>query len=138
MRIGNAASEQLQIDVFGEVMDALYQARAHGLAKEEHAWSLQKTLLDYLEHDLGASRTKASGRSAASRRHFVHSKVMAWVAFDRAVRSVETQGLDGAVDEWRAHPRRDPRAGVRARVRRRARLVHPVVRLEGARREPPR
>jgi GH15 family glucan-1,4-alpha-glucosidase len=101
VRIGNAASEQLQIDVYGEVMDALYQARVHGLEYEESAWSLQKVLLDYLEQ---AWRRPDEGiwEIRGERRHFVHSKVMAWVAFDRAVRSVETQGLDGAVDHWRA------------------------------------
>ncbi len=100
VRVGNAASEQLQIDVYGEVMDALYQARSHGLAKEPHAWALQKTLLGYLtrawpEPDEGIWEIRGK------RRHFVHSKVMAWVAFDRAVRTVEEQGLDGPVDEWR-------------------------------------
>ncbi|MDX6441570.1 MAG: hypothetical protein QOE43_1299, partial [Gaiellaceae bacterium] len=100
VRIGNAASEQIQIDVFGEVMDALYQSRAHGLAKEPHAWALQKTLLVYLEHawqepDQGIWEIRSEPR------HFVHSKVMAWVAFDRAVRSIEDQGLDGDVDKWR-------------------------------------
>jgi GH15 family glucan-1,4-alpha-glucosidase len=101
VRVGNAASEQVQIDVFGEVMDALYQARAHGLGKESHAWALQKTLLAYLElawqePDEGIWEIRGEPR------HFVHSKVMAWVAFDRAVRSVEEQGLDGDADEWRA------------------------------------
>jgi GH15 family glucan-1,4-alpha-glucosidase len=101
VRIGNAASEQVQIDVFGEVMDALYQARAHGLAKEPHAWALQKTLLVYLERawqepDQGIWEIRSTPR------HFVHSKVMAWVAFDRAVRTIEEQGLDGDVDKWRA------------------------------------
>jgi GH15 family glucan-1,4-alpha-glucosidase len=101
VRIGNAASEQIQIDVFGEVMDALYQARAHGLAKEPHAWALQKTLLAYLERawqepDQGIWEIRSEPR------HFVHSKVMAWVAFDRAVRTIEEQGLDGNVDAWRA------------------------------------
>src|SRR3954471_7625339 len=94
VRIGNAASEQLQIDVYGEVMDALYQARAHGLAKEQPAWALQKVLLDYLEQtwsrpDDGIWEIRGEPR------HFVHSKVMAWVAFDRGVRSVVEQGLDG-------------------------------------------
>ena len=100
VRVGNAASEQLQIDVYGEVMDALYQARARGLGKEPHAWALQKTLLGYLEH---AWHRPDDGiwEIRGERRHFVHSKVMAWVAFDRAVRTVEEQGLDGPVDEWR-------------------------------------
>ena len=100
VRIGNAASEQVQLDVFGEVMDALYQARAHGLPRERHAWALQKVLLAYLTD---AWREPDSGiwEVRGPRRHFVHSKVMAWVAFDRAVRSVEDQGLEGPVDLWR-------------------------------------
>ena len=99
-RIGNAASEQLQLDVFGEVLDALYQARVHGLPFERTAWQLQKTLLEYLErawHEPDEGIWEIRG----PRRHFVHSKVMAWVAFDRMVRSVEDQGLDGPVDHWR-------------------------------------
>jgi GH15 family glucan-1,4-alpha-glucosidase len=101
VRVGNAASEQLQIDVYGEVMDALYQARVHGLEYEESAWRLQRTLLGYLEH---AWQTPDDGiwEIRGERRHFVHSKVMAWVAFDRAVRTVEEQGLDGPADRWRA------------------------------------
>jgi GH15 family glucan-1,4-alpha-glucosidase len=101
VRVGNAASEQLQIDVYGEVMDALYQARTHGLPSEKPAWALQKVLLDYLarawpraDHGIWEIRGEP--------RQFVHSKAMAWVAFDRAVRTVEEQRLDGPVDEWRA------------------------------------
>ncbi|HEY8316558.1 MAG TPA: glycoside hydrolase family 15 protein [Gaiellaceae bacterium] len=100
VRIGNAASEQLQVDVYGEVMDALYQARVHGLAKEQHAWALQKTLLGYLA-EMWASPDEGIWEIRGEPRHFVHSKAMAWVAFDRAVRSVEEQGLDGPADEWR-------------------------------------
>jgi GH15 family glucan-1,4-alpha-glucosidase len=100
VRIGNAASEQLQIDVYGEVMDALYQARAHGLAFELHAWDIQKVLLGYLD-GAWAQPDEGIWEIRGEPRHFVHSKVMAWVAFDRAVRSVETQGLDGPVDRWR-------------------------------------
>ena len=100
VRIGNAASSQLQIDVFGELMDALYQARTHGLAKEQPAWALQKVLLNYLETiwrqpDYGIWEIRGEPQQ------FVHSKVMAWVAFDRAVRSVEWQELKGPADRWR-------------------------------------
>ena len=100
VRLGNAASEQLQIDVFGEVLDALYQARTHGLAFEKGAWDLQRVLLDYLA---GIWREPDDGiwEIRGERRHFVHSKVMAWVAFDRAVRSVEDQKLEGSSEEWR-------------------------------------
>jgi GH15 family glucan-1,4-alpha-glucosidase len=101
VRIGNAASEQLQIDVFGEVMDALFLARSHGLPKEKSAWSLQKLLLAYLE-DIWAEPDEGIWEIRGERRHFVHSKVMAWVAFDRAVRSVETQGMDGPLEKWRS------------------------------------
>jgi GH15 family glucan-1,4-alpha-glucosidase len=101
VRIGNAASEQLQIDVYGEVMDAMYQARLHGIGKDRHAWELQATVLGQLaktwrEPDEGIWEIRGEAQ------HFVHSKVMAWVAFDRAVRSVETQGFDGPIDDWRA------------------------------------
>jgi GH15 family glucan-1,4-alpha-glucosidase len=100
VRIGNAASEQLQIDVFGEVLDALYQARIHGLEITKSAWELQRVLLEYLER-LWSEPDDGIWEIRGERRHFVHSKVMAWVAFDRAVRSIETQGLDGPVDQWR-------------------------------------
>jgi GH15 family glucan-1,4-alpha-glucosidase len=81
-------------------MDALYQARAHGLPKLAHAWELQKQLLGYLE-SAWAEPDEGIWEIRGARRHFVHSKVMAWVAFDRGVRSVEDQGLDGPADRWR-------------------------------------
>jgi GH15 family glucan-1,4-alpha-glucosidase len=100
VRIGNTASEQLQIDVYGEVMDAMYQARAHGLRFHGFSWNLQRKLLDSLERcwhepDEGIWETRGG------RRHFVHSKVMAWVGFDRAVRTVEEQDHTGPVERWR-------------------------------------
>jgi len=101
VRVGNAASEQLQVDVFGEVIDALYQARAHGLALEKPAWALQLKLLEHLER-IWREPDEGIWEIRGERRHFVHSNVMAWVAFDRAVRSVETQGVEGPVDRWRA------------------------------------
>jgi GH15 family glucan-1,4-alpha-glucosidase len=100
VRIGNAASEQLQVDVFGEVMDALYQARVRGLAKEGHAWQLQRALLDHLAR-IWSEPDEGIWEIRGEPRHFVHSKVMAWVAFDRAVRTVEDQGLEGPVGRWR-------------------------------------
>jgi GH15 family glucan-1,4-alpha-glucosidase len=100
VRIGNAASEQLQVDVYGEVMDALYQARAHGLPLQKHAWDLQKTLLRYLE-SAWSRPDEGIWEIRGEPKHFVHSKVMAWVAFDRGVRTVEEQGLDGPADRWR-------------------------------------
>jgi GH15 family glucan-1,4-alpha-glucosidase len=100
VRIGNQASEQLQLDVYGEVLDALYQARAHGLPAEAPSWALQKKLLGHLET---AWRDPDEGlwEIRGPRRHFTHSKVMCWVAFDRAVRTVEDQGLEGPVERWR-------------------------------------
>jgi GH15 family glucan-1,4-alpha-glucosidase len=101
VRVGNAASGQLQLDVFGEVLDCLYQARVHGLPADAQAWRLQLALLDHLEeawHEPDDGIWEIRGE----RRHFVHSKAMAWLAFDRAVRTVEAQGFDGPVDRWRA------------------------------------
>ncbi|MES1248521.1 MAG: glycoside hydrolase family 15 protein [Actinomycetota bacterium] len=101
VRVGNAASEQLQLDVYGEITDALYQSHEHGLVLGHDAWQLELNLLDSLERrweepDEGIWEVRGG------RRHFVHSKVMAWVAFDRAVRAVESQGVEGPVERWRA------------------------------------
>jgi GH15 family glucan-1,4-alpha-glucosidase len=100
VRAGNAASEQFQLDVYGELMDALHQARVHGIPPEEAAWEMQKSLLDYLE---GHWRDPDEGiwEVRGDRRHFVHSKVMAWAGVDRAVRAVEDFGLEGPGDRWK-------------------------------------
>jgi GH15 family glucan-1,4-alpha-glucosidase len=101
VRTGNLASEQVQLDVYGEVMDALYQARTQGLQASEHAWSLQRVLLRDLEQHW---RNPDNGiwEIRGDPQHFTHSKVMAWVAFDRAVRTIEEYGLKGDLDRWRA------------------------------------
>jgi GH15 family glucan-1,4-alpha-glucosidase len=101
VRIGNAAWEQLQLDVYGEVSDALYHARHAGLGPSAEAWALNMKLLDWLE---SGWREPDEGiwEVRGPRRHFTHSKVMAWVAFDRAVRSVEELPVEGPVDRWRA------------------------------------
>jgi GH15 family glucan-1,4-alpha-glucosidase len=101
VRIGNAASEQLQLDVYGEVMDALTKARDAGLEPDRHAWAIQRRLLTELE-ERWREPDEGIWEVRGPRRHFVHSKVMAWVAFDRAVQSAERHDLDGPVDAWRA------------------------------------
>ena len=100
VRIGNAAHEQFQLDVYGEVMDALHQARVQGLDPDDHAWSLQRTLMEFLE-GVWDKPDEGIWEVRGPRRHFTHSKVLAWVAFDRAVQTVERLGLDGPVDRWR-------------------------------------
>jgi GH15 family glucan-1,4-alpha-glucosidase len=99
VRIGNAASSQLQLDVYGEILDALYQARAHGVPADDPAWSLTRVLLEWLEDGW---RQKDAGiwEVRGPKRHFTHSKLMAWVAFDRAVRSHEEFGREGPLDRW--------------------------------------
>jgi GH15 family glucan-1,4-alpha-glucosidase len=101
VRIGNAASRQFQLDVYGEVLDLLHQAASGGLQHEEAAWRVERSMLDFLE---GAWREPDEGiwEVRGPRRDFTHSKVMAWVAFDRAIRGVEAFGLEGPVDRWRA------------------------------------
>jgi GH15 family glucan-1,4-alpha-glucosidase len=101
VRTGNLASEQVQLDVYGELMDALYQARTRGLESSEQAWSMQRVLLRNLETrwrepDNGIWEIRGEPQ------HFTHSKVMAWVAFDRAVRSIEEYWLAGDLERWRA------------------------------------
>ena len=100
VRVGNDAYEQLQLDVYGEVMDALHQARSHGLPADDHAWSLQRAVMNFLE---GAWEQADEGiwEVRGPSRHFTHSKVLAWVAFDRAVSSVERFDLPGPLDRWR-------------------------------------
>ena len=100
VRVGNAAASQLQLDVYGEVIDALYQACKSGLARDDVAWGLQQALLGHLEKiwvEPDASIWEVRGPP----RHFTYSKVMAWVAFDRAVKMVEGMGLPGPVAHWR-------------------------------------
>jgi GH15 family glucan-1,4-alpha-glucosidase len=100
VRIGNAAHGQLQLDVFGEVMDALHQARCHGLAASESGWAMQTAFLSYLER-IWTEPDEGIWEVRGGRRHFTYSKVMAWVAFDRAIKSAEQFGLDGPVARWR-------------------------------------
>jgi GH15 family glucan-1,4-alpha-glucosidase len=100
VRIGNAASRQFQLDVYGEVLDALHQARARKLEASREAWALQRRLLRHLEH---AWKEPDEGiwEVRGPRRHFTHSKVMAWVAFDRGVQAVERFGQSGPLEVWR-------------------------------------
>ncbi len=100
VRIGNGAVDQRQTDVLGEVMCALSMARNHGVHETRDSWSLQRTLVNRLtrhwqEPDNGIWEIRGE------RRHFTHSRVMVWAAFDRAIEGVERHGLDGPVDEWR-------------------------------------
>lgn len=99
-RVGNAASKQFQLDVYGEVMHTLHLARAAGLEPEAHAWEIQRVLLTFLE---SAWQLPDEGiwEIRGPRRHFTHSKVMAWVAFDRAIKDMEAYGLDGPLERWR-------------------------------------
>ncbi|MGW7468187.1 glycoside hydrolase family 15 protein [Streptomyces xantholiticus] len=102
VRVGNDAAYQLQLDVYGEVIDSLFLARQAGLAPERHAWNVQLSLLGFLE---AKWREPDQGlwEIRGPRRHFVHSKVMAWVAADRAVRTLESDpSLRGDVARWRA------------------------------------
>jgi GH15 family glucan-1,4-alpha-glucosidase len=101
VREGNAAIRQFQLDVYGEVMDALHQGRVHDLETSPEAWALQRHLLRHLEH---AWKEPDEGiwEVRGPRRHFTHSKVMAWVAFDRGVQAVERFGRTGPVDRWRS------------------------------------
>ena len=100
VRIGNAAHEQHQLDVYGEVMDALHVARRAGLPPSEYAWRVQHALMDFLETDWHKP-DEGIWEVRGPRRQFTHSKVMAWVAMDRAVKSVEEFGLEGPAAKWR-------------------------------------
>jgi GH15 family glucan-1,4-alpha-glucosidase len=101
VRIGNAAERQFQLDVYGEVMDGLHQSRLHGIDPQGEAWDFQRVLMDSLE-TRWTEPDDGIWEVRGPRRHFTHSKVMAWVAMDRAVKAVERFGLEGPVDRWRS------------------------------------
>ncbi|HET9621392.1 MAG TPA: glycoside hydrolase family 15 protein [Kofleriaceae bacterium] len=101
VRVGNGAHGQLQLDVYGEVMDALYQARRGGVASNADAWALQSKLLAHLE-TIWNLPDRGIWESRGEPRHYTFSKVMAWVAFDRGIRLAEEADLPGPVDHWRA------------------------------------
>jgi GH15 family glucan-1,4-alpha-glucosidase len=101
VRIGNAAHEQFQLDIYGELMDALHVARKYRVEPDAEAWRVQKVLMQFIagkwsEADSGIWEVRGP------RRHFTHSKLMAWVGVDRAISGIEQCGLEGPVDAWRA------------------------------------
>jgi GH15 family glucan-1,4-alpha-glucosidase len=100
VRIGNGAAEQYQLDVYGEVLDAMHQARMMGMAPDDNAWALQLELLEFVA-DHWREPDEGIWEVRGPRRHFTHSKVMAWVAFDRAARGVEEHGLPGDATRFR-------------------------------------
>jgi GH15 family glucan-1,4-alpha-glucosidase len=100
VRIGNAAVDQFQLDIHGEVMDSMHSARRAGIKTPQEAWDLEKAIIEHVcehweEPDEGIWEVRSG------RQHFVHSKVMAWIALDRAVSAVETFGLDGPLESWK-------------------------------------
>jgi GH15 family glucan-1,4-alpha-glucosidase len=101
VRIGNAAVNQFQLDVYGEVLDALHVARTAGLEPNGSAWALEKVILEFVE---SAWREPDEGiwEVRGPQRHFVHSKVLAWVAFDRSIKSADAFNLEGPVEHWRS------------------------------------
>jgi GH15 family glucan-1,4-alpha-glucosidase len=101
VRVGNAAFRQYQLDVYGEVMDMMHLTRKLALPPSEDAWRVQSALMRFLEKGW-KEPDEGIWEVRGPRRHFTHSKVMAWVAFDRAVAAVEKFGLNGPVEQWRA------------------------------------
>ncbi len=100
VRIGNAAYKQLQLDIFGEMMDAMHVARKSGLECDENAWRLEQHLMEYLEK-IWRDPDEGIWEVRGPRRHFTHSKVMAWVAADRTVKAIERFGLPGDAARWK-------------------------------------
>jgi GH15 family glucan-1,4-alpha-glucosidase len=101
VRIGNAASGQVQLDVYGEVMDAMYFARQKGLTKTDEVWGVQRAMIDHLAQ-IWDQPDDGIWEVRGGRKNFTHSKIMAWVAVDRAIRTAEEFGLEGRIEEWKA------------------------------------
>jgi GH15 family glucan-1,4-alpha-glucosidase len=100
VRVGNAASTQFQLDVYGEVADVFHYARRAGLAADENAWRVEQAMVEFVE-SVWKEPDEGIWEVRGPRRHFTHSRVMAWVSVDRAVKAVERFGLQGPVDRWR-------------------------------------
>ncbi len=100
VRLGNAASRQFQLDVYGEVMDTLHLARIAGMETELDTWNIQVKILEFLE-SRWQQPDEGIWEVRGPRRHFTHSKVMAWVAFDRAIKDMEAFGLEGPIERWK-------------------------------------
>jgi GH15 family glucan-1,4-alpha-glucosidase len=100
VRIGNAAYQQFQLDVYGEVIDAMHLARRRGLEPDENAWRVQCALAHFLESSW-SEPDEGIWEMRGRRRHFTYSKIMAWVALDRMVKTVERFGVEGPIDRWR-------------------------------------
>ncbi len=100
VRVGNQAHSQLQLDVFGELMDTLHLAQKRGLPPQEHVWNMQRVLMNHLE-TVWKEPDEGIWEIRSERRQFTYSKVMAWVAFDRAIKGVEQFHLDGPAEKWR-------------------------------------
>jgi GH15 family glucan-1,4-alpha-glucosidase len=100
VRVGNAASKQCQLDVYGEVMDTLHLARISGLDPEPAAWDLQVALIEFLESHW-QSPDEGIWEVRGPRQHFTHSKMMAWVAFDRVIKDAERDGLEAPLERWK-------------------------------------
>jgi GH15 family glucan-1,4-alpha-glucosidase len=100
VRVGNAAAGQLQLDIYGEVLDALFHASASGLSKTYSDWDLQSALLSHIEA-IWQQPDEGIWEVRGGSRQFTYSKVMAWVAFDRAIKSIEKWKLDGPLAHWR-------------------------------------
>ncbi|HEY4308062.1 MAG TPA: glycoside hydrolase family 15 protein [Pirellulales bacterium] len=100
VRIGNAAYQQFQLDVYGELMDSMYQCRTHGLPPDVAAWNLEVAIIEFVEKNWMAP-DEGIWEIRGPRQNFTHSKVMAWVALDRAIKSIERFGLNGPIQRWR-------------------------------------
>ena len=133
VRLGNAASEQFQLDVFGELLDAADRFRSLSGKIDPVGWPRQLAALEYLK---GVWREPDEGiwEVRGPRRHFTHSKVMVWVAFDRVIKAAEEFDVECDIETLRVDPRRGPRRHHRQRLRPRPQHLHPVLRLRGARR----
>ena len=136
VRTGNAAVNQLQLDIYGEVMDAMHLALQSGADPDPAAWQLEMSLINFLER-LWHEPDEGIWEVRGPRRHFTHSKVMAWVAFDRAVTTATEYGSARADRQVDPHREGDPRRGLREGLRRETGDLHAVLRGVARGRQPP-
>ena len=126
VRVGNLASKQVQLDIYGEVCSALNQARRGKLLSDNFAWPLQCEMLTHLEM-LWREPDSGLWETRGGEKHFTFSKIMAWVAFARSIEDAELNGLDAPLDRWRRRARRDFPHGLRQGIRQAAQQLRPGI-----------
>ena len=127
VRIGNGASDQRQMDIFGEALDSIYFADQHGIELDHHGWVALRGIIDWLTDNWDLPG-EGIWETRGGQKDFTYGRVMSWVAFDRAIRMAAKHGRPAAVDRWMQQPGRDLQPGDATRLERQGRGLRAALR----------